>query len=123
MRRLRLLLAVISAVVLIKAGAISGGQTPADKGTPDGYRKIDTSSPDVQSAVAFAVKDQRRKGLANTRLLAVVSAERQVVSGNNLRLCLSMDRSGRSEFARVVLAPNARKQWSLTLWAWGSCGR
>jgi hypothetical protein len=95
---------------------------PAPSSTTDAYKKIETTDPDVQAAVKIAVADQRKQS-RSVNLLSIVSAERQFVSGNNLRLCLSMDRSGRTEIARVVLSRNAKKQWSVTIWAWGSCGR
>jgi hypothetical protein len=86
------------------------------------YKKLQINDPDVQTAVKVAVANQQKMD-KTIRLRSVVSAERPAVSSNNLRLCLSMDRSGNSEFARVVLSKNAKKQWSVTIWSWGSCGR
>lgn len=87
------------------------------------YEKIVTTDPDVQLAVKTAIADQRQKDRSVVKLLSIVSAERQAVSGRNLRLCLSMDRSGNTEMARVVLSRNAKKRWSVSIWSWGSCGR
>lgn len=79
------------------------------------YKKIDISEPDVRAAAKVALAKQ--KG-------TLISAERHSISSNNLRLCLSMDRSGTREFARVVLSrDDKRKRWTVTVWSWGSCGR
>jgi len=86
------------------------------------YKKVETSDPEVQLAVKAAIANQQKMDKA-IRLRSVVSAERPAVSSSNLRLCLSMDRSGHSEFARVVLSKNTKRQWSVTIWSWGSCGR
>ena len=93
-------------------------QTP----TTDTYKKVEINHPDVQTAVKVAIADQQKTEKA-IRLRTIVSAERPAISSNNLRLCLSMDRSGNAEFARVVLARNTKKQWTVTTWSWGSCGR
>jgi hypothetical protein len=86
------------------------------------YHRILTSDREVQIAVKAAIADRQKVEKA-IRLKAIVSAERAAVSGSNLRLCLSMDRSGTTEFARVVVSREAKKRWSLDLWTWGSCGR
>jgi hypothetical protein len=95
---------------------------PTPSPAAQAYTKIDINEPDVQAAVKVALANQRKQSRAIS-LRSIVSAERQAVSANNLRLCLSMDRSGRTEFARVVLSRNTKKQWSVSIWAWGSCGR
>jgi hypothetical protein len=94
---------------------------PSQTPTTDAYKKVQISDPDVQTAVKFAIADQQKTEKA-IRLRTIISAERPAVSSSNLRLCLSMDRSGNAEFARVVLARNAKKQWFVTIWSWGSCG-
>lgn len=90
--------------------------------TTDIYKKVQVSDPDVQTAVKVAIAGQQKTEKA-IRLRTIVSAERPAVSSSNLRLCLSMDRSGNAEFARVVLARSTKKQWTVTTWSWGSCGR
>jgi hypothetical protein len=85
------------------------------------YRKVDLRDVDVQSALKFALADQKRRSGGDEKLFSVVSAERQFVTPDNYRLCLSMNRSGRTELARVVLSRDAKKRWTVTLWSWGSC--
>jgi hypothetical protein len=94
---------------------------PSQTPTTDAYKKVQISDPDVQTAVKVAIADQQKTEKA-IRLRTIISAERPAVSSSNLRLCLSMDRSGNAEFARVVLARNAKKQWFVTIWSWGSYG-
>jgi hypothetical protein len=110
-------------VVLSLAGA--GREVPADQ-TPKTdeireYRKVDVRDVDVQAALKLALADQKRKSSGNEKLLSIVSAERRFVTPDNYRLCLSMNRRGRTELARVVLSRDAKKQWTVTLWSWGSC--
>lgn len=95
---------------------------PPETSTPEKYEKVKVSDPDVQAAVKVALADQQRID-KTIRLLSVVSAERPAVSGNNLRLCILLDRSGNTEFTRVTLSRNPKKQWSVTTLSWGSCGR
>jgi Cystatin domain len=120
-------MALLVAVVAIPAWAgTAPAQVPAAApATPssNGYETVVTTDPDVQAAVKAAIADQRQKNRSDLKLISIVSAERQPVSGKNLRLCLSMDRTGSTQFARVVLSRNAKKTWSVTIWSWGSCGR
>src|SRR5947209_8368193 len=87
------------------------------------YSMAAAADEDVQTAVQFGLSDQRRKNRSATKLLSVLAAERQSASGTNLRLCLSLDRHGRADSARVVVHRSEKNQWSVTLWAWGACGK
>jgi hypothetical protein len=87
------------------------------------YVPVATGDQEAQSAVQVALSDQRRKNRTALKLLSVLSAERQPVSGANLRLCLSLDRHGRADSARVVVHRSEKDQWSVTLWAWGACAK
>ena len=89
-------------------------QAPAAPPAQEPYKTIKISEPDVQEAVKVALA--KTKG-------TLIAAERHSVSANNLRLCLSMDRSSTREFARVVLSRDVKKRWTVTIWSWGSCGR
>jgi len=110
-------------IALLLAAAVPAfSQTATGPPVDATYRRIDAATSEVKSAAAFAVRAEQQR-TTNLRLLSIVGAERQFVSGNILRLCLSMDRSGRTEFARAVVARDKQKRWSLTLWTWGSCGR
>jgi hypothetical protein len=113
----------IAAIAICAIGLnLHAGQAGVDQSSAAGsYRKVEVTDGDVQAAVKFALADQQRKDKGRSTLLSVISAERQSVSADNFRLCLSMDRSGRTELARVVLSRNAKKRWSVTIWAWGAC--
>jgi ribosomal protein L4 len=81
------------------------------------YKTISLSEPDVRAAMKVALSAANRKG-------KLISAERHTISADNIRLCITMNRSSSSEFARVVLSRNpAKKSWEVMLWSWGSCGR
>ena len=81
------------------------------------YQAISLTEPDVRAAFKAALATARRTG-------TLISAERHAISGDNMRLCISMNRSSSYEFARVQLSRNpARKRWEVTVWTWGSCGR
>jgi hypothetical protein len=85
------------------------------------YSAVAVGNQEVQSAVQFALADQRRKNRSAVKLLSVLAAEQQPASGANVRLCLSIDRHGRTDSARVVVHRSEKNQWSVTLWAWGAC--
>jgi hypothetical protein len=85
------------------------------------YSAVAVGDREVQTAVQFALAEQRRKNRNAVKLLSVLAAERQAASGANLRLCLSIDRHGRTDSARVVVHHSEKDQWSVTLWAWGAC--
>jgi hypothetical protein len=85
------------------------------------YSPIAVADPEVQTALRFALADQRRKNRSAVTLLSVLAAERQSAAGANLRLCLSLDRHGRTDAARVIVHRSEKDQWSVTLWAWGAC--
>lgn len=79
------------------------------------YQKIAITEPDVQEAVKVVFA--KNKG-------TLISAERHSISADNMRLCVTMNRSSSFEFARVVLSRDAKKKhWEIDTWSWGSCGR
>jgi hypothetical protein len=85
------------------------------------YSPVATTDQEVKTAVQVALSDQRRKNQSAVKLLSVLAAERQASSGANIRLCLSIDRHGRADSARVVVHHSQKDAWSVTLWAWGAC--
>jgi hypothetical protein len=90
---------------------------PAPPVQAEPYHAISLSDPDVSAALKVALKTAQRKG-------KLISAERQAITGNNIRLCISMNRSSSYEFARVVLSRSeGKKRWEVMVWSWGSCGR
>ena len=90
---------------------------------PNAYRTVPSDDRDVKTALKFALSDQKRKNRSDgaVTLLGVLSAERQISNGDNFRLCLSLDRRGRTDTARTVVHRSPRQRWSVALWAWGAC--
>jgi|SRR5687767_9834946 len=114
---------VAAATILFEtAGQSSPRPVPV---RPNAYRGVATDDREVRTALNFALADQKKKNRSDSALtlLSVVSAERQISKGDNFRLCLSLDRRGRTDTARTVVHRSARQQWSVTLWAWGACGK
>ena len=87
------------------------------------YQSVPVDDPDVGTALQVALSDQKAKNRAAVKLLSVLRAERQVSTGENYRLCLSLDRRGRTDTARVVVQHSLKDKWSVALWAWGACGK
>ena len=114
---------VAAATVLFEAAGQSS-PLPAPV-RPNSYRAVAIDDRDVRTALNFALADQKKKNRSDSALtlLSVVSAEHQASKGDNFRLCLSLDRRGRADTARTVVHRSARQQWSVTLWAWGACGK
>src|SRR5687768_13215622 len=114
---------VAAATVLFEAAGQSSPRPAPVR--PNAYRAVATDDREVRTALNFALADQKKKNRSDNALtlLSVVSAERQVSKGDNFRLCLALDRRGRTDTARTVVHRNPRQQWSVTLWAWGACGK
>ena len=89
------------------------------------YRTVAPDDRDVKTALNVALAEQKKKNRSDSAisLRNVLSAEHQASKGDNFRLCLSLDRRGRADTARTVVHRNQKQQWSVTLWAWGACGK
>jgi predicted secreted protein len=100
------------AIAVLLLALTQAAATPPAEPT---YKKIAITEPDVQEAVKVVFAKQ--KG-------TLISAERRSISGNNIRLCITMNRSSSYEFALVVLSRDkTKKLWTVDTWSWGSCGR
>jgi hypothetical protein len=112
-----------AATILFEAAGQSSPRPAAVR--PNAYRAVAIDDRDVRTALNFAMHDQRRKNRSDSAvtLLRVLSAERQASNGDNFRLCLSLDRRGRTHTARTVVHRNQKQHWSVALWAWGACGK
>ena len=107
----------MSAFMLVFVWFFTQVAAPPPPPPEEPYKQISLAEPDVRAAAKVALSRANRKG-------TLISAERHAISANNLRLCISMNRSGSYEFARVVLSRNqVRKRWEVMVWSWGSCGR
>ena len=114
---------VAAATVFFEAPGLSSPRPPGAR--TNAYRTLATDDREVKTALSFALGDQKKKNRSDraVTLLGVLSAERQVSNGDNFRLCLSLDRRGRTDTARAVVHRNQKQQWSVALWAWGACGK
>lgn len=114
---------VATATVLFESAGQSSPRTAP--GRANAYHPVAIDDRAVKTALGFALADQQKKNRSEgaLTLLKVLSAERQESKGENFRLCLSLDRRGRTDTARTVVHRSEKAQWSMALWAWGACGR
>src|SRR5262245_46575491 len=114
---------VAAATVLFEAAGQSSSRRPVFR--PNADRTVAADDREVKTALNFAISDQKKKNRSDraVTLLGVLSAERQISNGDNFRLCLSLDRRGRTDTARTVVHRNQKQQYSVALWAWGACGK
>jgi hypothetical protein len=87
------------------------------------YQPVSTESANVRTALEVALHDQKSKNRRTVKLVSVLSAERQDSTIDNYRLCLAVDRRGRTETARVVVQHSNKDKWTVALWAWSACGK
>jgi hypothetical protein len=116
---------IVGAVVFVAGASMlfgaAGQPLPRSAaGIVKGYQPVPLDDAGVRTALQVALSDQKSKNTA-VKLLAVLAAERQVSTGDNFRLCLSLDRRGRTDTARVVVHRTPKNKWSVALWAWGAC--
>lgn len=121
---------IVGGVVFVAAATVlfeTAGQSSPRPAVvpPNAYRPVPIDDRDVRTALNFALGDQKKKNRSDSALtlLNVLSAERQASKGDNFRLCLSLDRRGRTDTARTVVHRSPKQQWSVALWAWGACGK
>lgn len=112
-----------AATILFEAAGQSSPRPPAVRA--NAYQAVPFEDRDVKTALTFALADQARKNRSAgaIALRRLISAERQQSKGDNFRLCLSLDRRGRTDTARAVVHRNQKHEWSVALWAWGACGK
>jgi hypothetical protein len=112
---------LVAASIFFEARGMPRPSPRPASGVAAGYLSASAQDRSVQAALQFALRDRKQKNRTHHTLLAVLSAERQVSAGENFRFCLSLDRHGRTDTARVVVHRNPKDRWSVTLWAWGGC--
>jgi hypothetical protein len=110
----------VGAIMFEAAGQSSPRPLPARANV---YRRLEPDNRDVRTALNFALADQRKKNRSSgtVTFIKVLTAEHQVHNGDNFRLCLALDRRGRSDTARAVVHRSSKLRWSVSLWAWGAC--
>jgi hypothetical protein len=87
------------------------------------YQPVPVEDASVRTALQVALHDQQSKNRRAVRLVSVLAAERQASTTENYRLCLAVDRRGRTETARVVVQHSSKDKWTVALWAWSACGK
>ena len=86
------------------------------------YRPVEPTNVDLQSALKFALAEQKRLGRQPVSLVGIVTAEKAAVAPDNYRVCLFANRNGVTERAQVVVSRDVKKKkWSVDVWSWGSC--
>jgi len=113
---------MVALILLVLSLQTAPAQTPAPKPTePETYQKVDPTNADLQTAVKFAIDEQKRQSKEKLKLVGIVTAEKAQVSPN-FRACLFADRNGVTERAQVVVSRDPKKKkWELDVWSWGSC--
>jgi hypothetical protein len=86
-----------------------------------GFRTTAVDAPDVKAAAQFAVLAESTRRGAALGLGRIVSAERQVVSGLNFRMCLDVSGQGESIRTRVVVYRDLNGHLALASWFEGGC--
>src|ERR1700675_571550 len=105
MKALGVLRWMAGGLMFVAAAAVMSQLASRAAAVPDvnGYMAATSSDQDIQTALQFALPDQKAKNRSAVKLLSVLAAERQSAAGENVRLCLSLDRRGRTDSARVVV--------------------
>jgi hypothetical protein len=127
---LRLSRWIVGSAVFVAVAAIlfegAGQSSPRPASVrANSYRPVSIDDREVRTALTFALADQQRKNRSgnSVTLLRVLTAERQASNSDNFRVCLSLDRRGRTDTARAILHRNQNRHWTFALWAWGACGK
>ncbi len=81
---------------------------------------VNTSDPGVVAAARFAVNQQARNSGATIRLVSVDQAKRQLVSGINYFLCLSVEMGGETTQVHVTVYNNGNQN-RLGKWVVKAC--
>lgn len=121
-------LATIAPLVVIAFGLITRGAVNAESPAPGGWEKVAVTDPDLVSAAEFAVAARQHETPASDggpparlELVAILSAEQQVVAGMNYRLRLRVKQDETTQDAEAVVWWQAWRKpdaYQLTSWAW-----
>ena len=109
--KLRVILAIALYAFL---GALNvQGQQPPMAGA---YGEASKTDREVIQAANFAVKQARREKHTAISLIAIKSAQQQVVEGINFKLCLKVKIKGKVESVGTVVYRNLKNKFSLSSW-------
>lgn len=94
-----------------------GNGTAIEMPRVGGYSAVGVDDLDVVAAANFAISEESKSG-ESLRLIAISSAQAQVVAGRNFRVVLSIDKSGVTKMAEAVVYLDLAQNLSLTSWTW-----
>lgn len=109
--------------MLFEAAAQSPPRGRATAAAAKPYKPVPIDDPQVKTALGVALNDQQSKNRTAIKIVSVLTSELQTANGENYRLCLSIDRRGRLDTARVVVQRSLKNKWSVALWAWNACSK
>lgn len=112
-----ILMALLLTSAVLPALADSPGAQAASSMT-GGWSEIRPDAQKIQEAAASAIAQQSAIGATSLRLLAVESAEQQVVAGINYRLHLRVSEKGKERSARAIVWSRLDGSQQLTAWSW-----
>lgn len=104
--------------------ALSGCRSTSDLDgdVPGGYSQASARSRDIRAAADFAIAEQSKSSSSEgLKLVEILSAEQQVVSGMNYRLVLRVKEGAKTREAVAMVwwqAWNAEQPYRLTSWNW-----
>jgi cystatin-C len=109
---------------VVAAMALSGCRSTSDLGgdVPGGYSQAPAGSRDIRAAAEFAVAEQSKSSPSGgMKLVEIVVAEQQVVSGMNYRLVLRVKEGAKVRDAVAMVwwqSWNTEQPYRLTSWNW-----
>lgn len=104
----------MAAVIFIFAAAASAQRV-------GGYTAISTSAEDAVAAADFAVSKRGEDTNKEFELVNIAKAERQIVQGRNLRLCLEVSEGEDPYLVAVVVYMDLQNEMKLTSWKAEAC--
>jgi len=111
---MKMKLFVISSLFYVFLGGF--GEISAQQAMPGSYTKASVSDANVASAAAFAVKEAQAKKGAQYSLIAVEQAEKQVVAGVNIKMCLNVKEGDKTENFTAIIFMSLEQKFSLKSW-------
>lgn len=117
LRLISCLLALLLTGAALPALADSPGANKAQPIT-GGWSLTRPDERQVQEAAASAVAQQSATAAIPLRLLAIESAEQQIVAGTNYRLGLRVSEKGRERSALAIVWSRLDGSQQLTSWTW-----
>jgi len=111
-----LLITFVFLAVIFGCAAASSAQVKVG-----GYKPAAVDDATVKEAAEFAVTAQNKVEDGEMSLVAIESAQRQVVAGSNYKLCLKVNIPGTDEtvtdYYQAIVFYSLKREFKLTKWA------